>query len=307
MSTSAVKMVDEKVQLRMDLPKRAWEVDCSFVFENTTGAPVKLQVGFPFPAMNSQNGDVAKPTDAPELRDAEPMVWDFKTWVRGKPVTARKSKTGVSPDQPALEYEYAFLWDVEFAPFERVHIRNTYRHGISAQVGGMEWAEYVLMTGSTWAGGTIGHARLSVVVESSRHVLCPANDGAFDAPKPAGSVLSPNHGAPGFELHWSLHDHRPETNLTVCLQNLDSYAQMHFATELQEMDLTGKTLAELERLRNEPYALHGYPFKDEALAAYFSTKWWYKPDPSFSPKRLSKEELAFVARVVEAEKAAGKK
>ena len=34
---------------------------------------------------------------------------------------------------------------------------------------------------------------------------------------------------------------------------------------------------ELDLLRNEPYARHGYKFERKDLAAYFASQPWYKP------------------------------
>ena len=34
-------------------------------------------------------------------------------------------------------------------------------------------------------------------------------------------------------------------------------------------------------LRNLPYAHRGYVFKDQKLAAYFKSLWWYMPDPNW--------------------------
>ena len=35
-------------------------------------------------------------------------------------------------------------------------------------------------------------------------------------------------------------------------------------------------------LRNLPYANRGYVFKDQKLAAYFKSLWWYMPDPNWN-------------------------
>jgi len=303
MKTSAVRMVDEIVTLRLDPDKHAWNVRCSFIFENTTDEAVTLTIGFPFPTHFDEHMEIAKPRDAKPLRVNEPLVWDFATTVRGAPVRARHGKVEVNPDQPDMEYDVAYLWEVTFAPRERVHIVNTYRHGVSAVVGGMHFANYVLKTGSTWQGGRIGHARLSVEVPSDRYVLCPPEElGSQPAATPAGFVVSPRHGGPGLEVHWSLSDHRPDEDLAVCFMNIDQYAMMHFHTQLADQDLTKLDAEGLRLLRNTVYALRGYTFKDPKLAAHFARHWWYRPDPSFKPDRLTREEREFVAEIRALEK-----
>ena len=46
----------------------------------------------------------------------------------------------------------------------------------------------------------------------------------------------------------------------------------------------------LAYMRNEIFARHGYVFKTEKYSNYFSSKPWYKPDPSFKENDISKTE-----------------
>jgi len=46
---------------------------------------------------------------------------------------------------------------------------------------------------------------------------------------------------------------------------------------LREKDLIGKTPFELDVMKNEPYARHGYSFKRQDLADYFNRQPWYVP------------------------------
>ncbi len=48
-------------------------------------------------------------------------------------------------------------------------------------------------------------------------------------------------------------------------------------SKLTVEDLKGKTPAELDIMRNEPYAQKGYIFKRKILADYFNKQTWYKP------------------------------
>ena len=54
--------------------------------------------------------------------------------------------------------------------------------------------------------------------------------------------------------------------------------------------LTGLFVEDLRKLANEIPARHGEVFKDRAMQGYFASLPWYKPDPSFSLKKLSKIE-----------------
>jgi len=55
-------------------------------------------------------------------------------------------------------------------------------------------------------------------------------------------------------------------------------------------------------LRNLVYARHGYIFKSEDLKAIFNQFSWYKPNPDFKESDLSKEEKAYVERMLKMEK-----
>lgn len=46
-------------------------------------------------------------------------------------------------------------------------------------------------------------------------------------------------------------------------------------------------------MRNLPYAVRGYKFKDKRLQKYFNSQWWYFPNPKYNPakdKTLTKRE-----------------
>ncbi len=62
---------------------------------------------------------------------------------------------------------------------------------------------------------------------------------------------------------------------------------------LTEDDLFGKSAWELDVMRNEPFARHGYRFKRADLRNHFSQFSWYEPDTSSQSRvaqRLSPTE-----------------
>ena len=56
--------------------------------------------------------------------------------------------------------------------------------------------------------------------------------------------------------------------------------------------LQGKSLEELHLMRNEIFARHGKPFKDNELNTYFAAQKWYNRDPKYDDSRLSTTEAA---------------
>lgn len=60
--------------------------------------------------------------------------------------------------------------------------------------------------------------------------------------------------------------------------------------DLQDRDLRGHSDWVLSLMRNEIFAVHGRPFRDEEMRAYFGQRSWYHPDQAYSDKRLSLRE-----------------
>lgn len=73
----------------------------------------------------------------------------------------------------------------------------------------------------------------------------------------------------------------------------DYYIFLNRLADYPDLPLT-ETL--YRRVRNLPFALRGYVFKNKMLSDYFHSQWWYIPDPSYQPvleKLPSKEQEWF--------------
>jgi hypothetical protein len=68
--------------------------------------------------------------------------------------------------------------------------------------------------------------------------------------------------------------------------------------------LEGLFIEDARKLRNEIYARHGKVFKDKTIQSYFAGFDWYKPDPQFSEKSLSKIERRNYAMILAYERKA---
>jgi hypothetical protein len=66
--------------------------------------------------------------------------------------------------------------------------------------------------------------------------------------------------------------------------------------------LQGKSLEELHLMRNEIFARHGKPFKDNELDTYFAAQRWYKRDVNYDDSRLSETEKVRVRAIDERER-----
>lgn len=72
---------------------------------------------------------------------------------------------------------------------------------------------------------------------------------------------------------------------------------------LDKSELTGKTKEELMIMRNEPFAVYGYTFKNAYLKNYFGSKGWYTPRFDNVNDQLSEVEKANIKLIKEIEEA----
>lgn len=88
-------------------------------------------------------------------------------------------------------------------------------------------------------------------------------------------------------------------NALLLTQYSYAYLQSHYCDLCGSVDELGCELdwpssdvmlcSEVDMLRNTIFARYGYVFKTAKWAAVFKQKAWYKPDPSFTLKKLSPE------------------
>ncbi len=75
-----------------------------------------------------------------------------------------------------------------------------------------------------------------------------------------------------------------ETKHETDSQNPYAWLKERLATE---NDLIGKTKADIKKMRNTIFAMHGYIFKSQDMKEYFSKKTWYKPQKENVNSELS--------------------
>jgi hypothetical protein len=81
-----------------------------------------------------------------------------------------------------------------------------------------------------------------------------------------------------------------ETNLAAIVAQEKRLHEELTLKPIPHQRLTGLFVEDLRKLANEIPARHGKVFTDRAMRNYFSSLPWYKPDPKFSLKRLTKTE-----------------
>lgn len=307
-----VRMMDEHVILNgrvEDDHLLAWDVNCTFHFKNESNKAVKLTIGFPFPKYDIENDEVH--LSAPPGKEiTESMIYDFKATVRGKsvktastklsqPVASEKNSSG----EEYGGYDYAWTWEVEFAPHEEVEIVNTYTTGVTSNSMGYILPSYVVRTGKNWRDGKIGRSIFEIRPNIKSWNLCSSSwmnltDGEDEYLRPTIDGWKIIGKGDKQFLQWDLKNFEPEKDLEACIQSRSVY--------LDELMWGCKpepwmSLEDLRICRNIPYAKYGYIFKKPEMREYFQKKWWYQENPAFTPSMLTKEERSLVADIKKAE------
>ncbi len=154
LSEGRIRMASEDIRL---VQKREgasdWIVYAHYVFENPTGEAVTIRMGFP--EMAHCDGDAEDYGDS-----YDPRFRNLQTSVRGVPVEHSTGTVKKSEWDFCLGTVYVF--DVTFAPYERLEVDHSYEYTGSSDVMGVS-VDYLTRTGSLW-NGPIGRAEFTVAI-----------------------------------------------------------------------------------------------------------------------------------------------
>ena len=288
--TSDVAMVEEHIVMRQNSKDWAWEVRVEFTFKNVGKKPVEITMGFPFYTYDPESPST-QPKGTKDVKENDPMVWDFTTQVDGKSVRYEKQAVKANPAFPELHYKWAYVWPTKFEPGQTIKVANSYRQGITQDSSGYIWPTYILRTGGMWHGGKIGRSHIEIFGDSES---LPCQDEGFFKITPEKGNLKRKPEGPKWE--WDLKDHKPTTDVEACFRSRDHIRNVMFY-ELEDTDYSKMSVAELRILRNTVFAFHGYEFKSDDLKKHFAKQWYYYPNKKFRNSDLTEEERAFVKAV----------
>lgn len=293
--TQEIRMVSEEITIKSDAKDGAWIYNCDFVFKNVSDKSVELMMGMPFSRRTASEDEMLSiPRSEKVPEKGQPIVWDFKTFVNGKKLRSTRVKPVVNPQIPDFEYKVAYTWPIRFRPGAVHKVRNTYKLAYTGDSNGYLYAEYILKTGGLWHDGTIGRSRLKVILDDPGYILHKENKNpSYPYIRPEGYKVSSKGNK--ITIDWDLKMFKPTQDLEVRFQ--DRLALLVFSDILNRHDFSGLDREELRRLRNIPYALYGYTFKDPELKKYFATKWYVNQNKDFSESLFSKDVLSYIQRV----------
>lgn len=317
LQSTPIRMLREDITLELTGRPLAWRVTAVYEFENPTAAEVVVQMGYPETRCDADEGDCSG--QGGRFRGLD-------TRVRGRRVRHRVGR--VSEDSAwAMELERVYLFDVTFAPHERVRVehRYTYDRSFTAVLG--ENVFYLTRTGALW-NGPIGQARFTVrtpnppwVVEHPRSLpLVSWDRGVVGGRGVTTLVFEVRDYRPTEDFGLLLGDAaRVETgepigdgsvDVTECAGGLRGPGRTPAQRRLLDEALRESSPEELAGCRNLALALSGAPLGDPRWTRAFygpSTRTsgmgegWVvetlRPATTFAPAQMPPVHGAFVRRI----------
>lgn len=301
-------------------------VDIQFQFNNPENKNRKLLIGFQAP---TPSGDVSD-----SLSNSK-QIKNFTIMQEGNilpySLKAAECETCELKDPSDLFFTqseigvFVYLFEITFKPGLN-QINHSYNFRASSNVAIDQFYNYILTTGSKWAGGQIKDLTVNIDMGENQffYVRDIFGDSAEWSVIGTGKVTPDNfdfmddyrypmirtlHGS----LQIKVRDFEPISNIEFGIINdftFISYPIYHEKYEKGEivavynLDLSKiYTKRELRLMRNTMYAQQGLSFNSPDLRTYFSQFSWYIPDPNLKMENivLSDKEKAFVKDVLKKE------
>ena len=294
--TDEIRMVSEDITIKSNAEDGSWIYICEFKFKNMSRKTVNLLMGMPFSKRTKSDDEmITVPKGAKAPPDGQPLVWEFETFVNGRKLRSTKVVPVVNPKIPSMDYKVAYTWPIRFRPGATHRVRNTYKLSYTSDSGGHLYAEYILKTGGLWYDGTIGRSKLKVILDDPRYLYEKGLKKRPFAPTPKGHKMSVKNGNIVFE--WDLKNFKPTEDLMVVFKSGNAVLWLDYNEIINKENFSGYSKERLRQIRNLPYALNGYIFKDRELKKYYDSKWIVPKDKNFSDSNFSEFERKFIERV----------
>ncbi len=303
-------------------------VDIQFEFNNPEKTERKLLIGFQAP---TAGGDVS------ELISNSNQITDFKIIQNGQilPYQLKAAECEDCELKDPKEFHFSqsesgifvFLFEITFKPGLN-RINHSYNFPASSSIDLNQIYNYILTTGSKWAGGKIKDLTLNIDMGQNQFFYVSdifgqtsdwsiigsgkVTDVTFnyieDNPYRMIRILSG-------QLQIKVSDFQPMKNIEFGLTRRYFFSYLSsfdsddiYRSEALLIDdfIVGEefTKEELRLLRNTIYAQHGYVFNNVDLKKYFNQFAWYMPDPNLRMEdiNLSEKEKGFIEKIVTKEK-----
>lgn len=286
--------------------------------------------------MNGENlpirNYVMKAGDAEDPADFVPL--DLTKWRNLKDTD--DAMTGIINKQTDenIDFSFAYCFKANFKEGKNV-VHHTYRYRMSEGIYNHFSIAYWLLPAMRWANHQIDDFTLRIKAENTSKQFCIAKDKMWEAAQwrvAEGTgkmhILQSGYDVEYYEFslrngtyEWHAKNFRPTENLDIHSADGSLFSREDFKLGrfydrtaailvpyegMEETDdgyevstkSTTNGIPNSRILRNLPYAARGYVFKDQKLANYFKSLWWYMPDPSWqqSTSDFTKQEQEWITK-----------
>ena len=213
----------------------------------------------------------------------------------------------------SIMYSYAYCFKANFKEGKNL-VHHTYRYRMSNGVYENFSVPYWLTPAVRWANHQIDDFTLRIKVDKTAKQFTLTNDNMWKAAQwrvtqGVGKMHVIKDGWGDTEYlefalrngtyEWHATNFRPTSDFVISSpehvlfyrddfklgryyeRNSGIYAPYEKMENGEVRNGTTQGIANSRILRNLPYASRGYVFKDQKLAAYFKSLWWYMPDPNW--------------------------
>lgn len=225
---------------------------------------------------------------------------------------------------------FVYIFELTFKPGIN-KINHSYSFPASSNVAFDQFYNYILTTGSKWAGGTIKKLTLNIDLGQNKYFYVNDIFGKTANWSIIGSGKLTNEKFHNYEndtakmvriisgrLQIEVSSFQPKRNIEFGIIN-DNYfsivptyqkpdnlfhAMKYHTLDMKYFEEKELTKDDLKLLRNTIYAQYGYAFQSKDLQEYFTKFEWYLPDPNLTMEqvKLTEKEKKFIDEILKQEK-----
>ncbi len=330
--TTETKISMDKEHLSFKVVDGWCTANIAFEFNNPENEERKVTVGFQAP---TAVGDVDEETLASN------MIKDFMVQQNGSILPYQlqiaecedcplKNIGEWTPNHQADMGVYVYLFEIVFKP-GITKINHSYRFPASTMVFKHQMYDYILTTGSKWAGGTIKDLTVEMDLGSNTYFFVKDVFGKSADWQIIGTGKVTSKKITDYDeteqrmirvlsgkLQIHVNNLKPTNNIQFGIYNAYFFRDENskgFESKKDQVDLSGMYIqeyeieqvnasADLRLLRNAIYAKYGLTFNSKDLQTYFSQFDWYIPNPNLKQAdiELTAEETELLHLIQNREK-----
>ena len=327
--TQETKISLDKEILSFTVRDRLAYVDIQFHFNNPENIERKLLIGFQAP---TATGDVS------EVLSNSNQISNF-TIVQNEQILPYQLKAAECEDCELKDPKdlyfsqmdpgvFVFLFEITFKPGLN-EINHSYSFPASNNVSFDQFYNYILTTGSKWAGGKIKDLTINIDMGENQYFYVNDIFGKTASWSIIGTGKVTNEKFDYLDndscrmvrtlsgqLELKVMDFQPTKNIEFGVVSRHSFASHSVDFDYEKVrngeivSIGNMTLEadyskeQLRLLRNTIYAQYGFDFNSPDLKEYFSQFAWYMPNPNLTMEdiKLTEKEKEFVDKILMKEK-----